>query len=567
MPDADARHTTRARYEEMADALLMAYRTGTPEAMARHWALTWHRRPWQGMRTYVQVDLGRPAGEDVEITLDDARWLVAREHGFDDWSALLAFCQSIREGTSVLPKPVGVLEPNASGHRGSPRRWRIWDDVLQRLASGEATGLVAHGAMTDAMLADLATCVHLTTLQLGGSTALTDAGVRHLAHLPHLRHLDLSGTAITDAGMPALRELRALETLSLAGTRVTDVGIDTLRRCDALTSVNLSWTKTGDGALRSLAGKPALCQLQVGHAVTDDGLRALHDLPCYRRWRGGDVVIGLLSPDAHPNRLSLPSSVSAAGIANLRGLDGLFGLDLNGGDAPRDGASLRPLLDLPNLGWLSVDVADDAMTVIGQLPRLRALLCQDTRAGDDGFVALSRSPSLEMIWGRRCHQLQRRGFQALANMPSLRALSVSCKSVDDEGIAALPHFPALRELMPMDIPDAGYRHIARCHALEAVLLMYCRDTSDAATQHLTGLRQLRRYFASYTQVTDRTPELLSTIDTLESVTFESCATLTDAGVATLARLPRLRELRVSGRHITQGVARAFEPTVEVHVSD
>ena len=51
-----------AQYEEMAGALLDAYRTGTPAAMERHWSFTWHRRPWRGMRTYVQLDLGRPAG-------------------------------------------------------------------------------------------------------------------------------------------------------------------------------------------------------------------------------------------------------------------------------------------------------------------------------------------------------------------------------------------------------------------------------------------------------------------------------------------------------------------------
>ena len=38
-------------------------------------------------------------------------------------------------------------------------------------------------------------------------------------------------------------------------------------------------------------------------------------------------------------------------------------------------------------------------------------------------------------------------------MPALRGLSVSCLNVDDEGLAALPRFPALRELMPMDVPE------------------------------------------------------------------------------------------------------------------
>ena len=149
-------------------------------------------------------------------------------------------------------------------------------------------------------------------------------------------------------------------------------------------------------------------------------------------------------------------------------------------------------------------------------------------------------------------------------MPALRGLSVSCLNVDDEGLAALPRFPALRELMPMDVPDAGYRHIGRCQELESLILMYCRDTTDAATEHLPGLSKLASYFNSYTTITDRTPEILSTMDSLERITFDTCHGLTDSGVARLARLPRLRELRVSGRGVTAAVRQAFPATVAVH---
>ena len=37
--------------------------------------------------------------------------------------------------------------------------------------------------------------------------------------------------------------------------------------------------------------------------------------------------------------------------------------------------------------------------------------------------------------------------------------------------------------------------------------MYCRDTTDAATEHLPGLSKLAYYFNSYTTITDRTPEI------------------------------------------------------------
>jgi hypothetical protein len=347
-------------------------------------------------------------------------------------------------------------------------------------------------------------------------------------------------------------------------TRVTDAGLAALAACDALREVNLSWTRTGDGALRALAGKTALTHLSTGNDVTDDGLALLHDIPAFATWRGGEATMALLGYRATPNQLVLRGSFTDRGMRHLRGLDGLFALNIDDGALGITAAGLEPLVDLPNLGWLAVDAKDDWMPRIAEMPRLRFLGAQDTTAGDDGFTALSRSRSIEYIWGRRCHALRTRGFTALADMPALRGLSVSCLNVDDAGIAALPHFPALRELMPMDVPDAGYRHIGRCTHLQSLVLMYCRETTDAATEHVTGRPELTYYFNSYTTITDRTPALLSTMDSLERITFDGCHGLTDAGVAALARLPRLRELRASGRGLTASVGARFGPGVRVY---
>ncbi len=79
-------------YEQKARALLDAYQLGTPDALERHYAFTWHRRTWEAMRSYIQLDLGkRPAnhGDHVEITLGDARYLIAIEHGYQDWNELV----------------------------------------------------------------------------------------------------------------------------------------------------------------------------------------------------------------------------------------------------------------------------------------------------------------------------------------------------------------------------------------------------------------------------------------------------------------------------------------------
>jgi Leucine Rich repeat len=569
---AGAEETTRAlgQFEDMAEALLEAYRTGTPAAMERHWALTWHRRNWQAMRTYVQLDLGRQAGaidQNDDITLDDARFLVAREHGFERWDALVKFYSSVPVLSSIITtKPVRVLAAETVSDESSSWQSRDWSAVVARLKEGDATGIDADGQMTDVMLEDVSRIEQITTLKLGGSKSVTDAGVSHLARLSRLRHLDLSGTGITDRGLEVLRALPELETVSLAWTKVTDTGVAHLSGCEHLSNVNLQGTSSGDEALRALAGKARLCQLRTGNAVTDAGLALLHEIPIFKSWHGGEPKMGLLSYDAGPNYLLLRGPFTDRGMTQLEGLDGLFALNLDASELGITAAGLAPLVGLPELGWLAVDATDDSMPYIARMPRLRFLGCQDTVAGDDGFVSLSRSQSIEYIWGRRCYNLRTRGFAALPRMPTLRGLSVSCKNVEDAGVAELPNLRALRELMPMDVPDEGYRHIARCEALESLILMYCRETSDAATEHIVRLPQLKDYFASYTRITDRTPELLSHMDSLERITLDGCAGVTNAGLAHLARLPRLRELRVSGPQITSEIVSHFPSRVRVHYS-
>ena len=564
----DESQRTLALYETKADALLEAYRTGTPEAMERHYRHTWHRRAWPGMRRYVQLDLGkRPTGEvdDVDITLDDARHLVALEHGFTNWGALTDYAKTLRGGRRLAAKPVGVFVADASPEAESAPvgKSRDWDEIIALLAANAPAQLGAMGQMTDEILADIARVDGIVGLHLNGSRGVTDEGLRQLAGMSRLKRLDLSGTSITDDGLRALRHLPSLENLSLAGTAITDAGARELSHCDTLARLNLGWTRTGDGAIRALAGKPALTHLSTGVGVTDAGIPLLHEIPAFKSWRGGAVENALTSYDSEPNHLNIRGSFTDAGMQQMRGLDGLAGLNIDDSDLAITAAALAPLVSLPNLTWLGADAKDDWMPYIAQMPALRFLGIQDTVAGDDGFVALSKSRSIERIWGRRCHNLRSRGFRALANLPRLRGLSVSCLNVDDSAVATLPSFPSLVELMPMDIPDAGYRHIGRCDRLESLVLMYCRDTTDAATEHITGLRKLKSYFNSYTTITDRTPELLSTMDSLEGITFDTCHYLTNDGVGRLARLPRLKTLRVSGAGITSDVTRPFRSDVRV----
>jgi Leucine-rich repeat (LRR) protein len=556
-------------YDDVARAVVEAYATGDERAMRVVWDYFDHRRTWDVTRRYLRLALGKTEqpldAEDDRITFEEARSLVARGRGFANWAALAAFVAARGAGAaSLTTKPIEIFEADESGTRTTALQSREWEEVFAILRERRLPALNPSGQATDELLARLSLIDHLTSLDLSGSKALTATGLRALARMPQLRELNLSGCQVTDDGLAVLRHLPALERVALAWTPITDAGVEHLAACERLRSVDLSGTGCGDGALRALAGKGALADLRSGNNVTDDGLALLRELPVFAAWQGGESSMALLSPEARPNYLMLRGPFTDRGLARLAALEGLYALNVDSSQLAITGAGLAPLAGLPHFAWLAFDARDDSMRDIAALPHLRFLLCQDTSAGDDGFAALSRSQSIEFIWGRRCYNLKRRGFTALAAMPALRHLSVSCKNVDDEGVAALPRFPALQELMPMDVPDEGYRHIARCARLESLVLMYCRDTTDAATAHITGLATLKKYFASYNRITDRTPEMLSGMPSLEEVSFSACAGLTNAGVRALARLPRLRLVDVGGMpNVTSDVADAFPPHVRV----
>jgi len=559
----------RLQYERVAEALVRAYASPDPEAMDVVWRYFGHRRAWPAMRRYIRLDLGRPEqpepGEADEITLDDARLLVARAQGFADWDELIEYCSSL-----AARKPGNALRPVAAfkryeddGHSGAFRS-RDWDEVFDAIPTRRLTALGAMGQMTDALLERVTRLDSLTALRLDGSPGITDAGIALLARMPQLERLDISGCRITDEGLRVLRELPSLKRLEARGTRITDACGAHLAACRTLERLDLSGTTAGDGVIGALAGHERLYDLRPGDRVTDAGLALLRNIPVFRTWRGGKEEMALLSPDARPNFLRLRGAFTDAGFASMREVEGLFALDVDDGRLGITGQALEHLSALPHFSWLAFHAKDESMPAIAALPALRFLMCQDTRASDRGWVALGQSRSIENIWGRRCHGLGEHGFVALSRMPQLRSLSVSCLNVPDGALAALPDFPALEELMPMDVPDAGYRHIGECTRIESLVLMYCRNTGDEATTHITTMPRLRRYFVSYNRITDRTPELLGGIETLEEITIDSCAGVTNRGIVHLARLPCLRRLCLSGmRHVSADVAVAFSPEVDV----
>jgi hypothetical protein len=570
------------QYQRLARTLADAYTTGDKAAIREvNWTygtgFVWDHELEKMQRRLPTWFAAEPRTPDM--ALEDAQGLVAHSYGFANWAEFAESMTQPPADPRSAPLFLSRTPPfytidwreNRLEVRG-PQSESDWDRIVGVMQEHGIARLTA-GGLTDSAMRRVAQLEHVTHLQMEGGPGLTDAGLAHLARMTHLEGLEVGGprSPITGRGLAFLRQLPALRRFQCCWAKgVTDDGLEALSACERLEEVNLMGTFSGDGAIAALAGKSRLRCLRTGREVTDAGIRHLHDLPVYKTWQGGEVEYGLMSYEGKPNHLMIDGPFTDAGLAQLAGLDGLFGLSFFWHSPHFTAAGLAGLRHLPRLGYLGCEgerCNDEAMQQIAAIPNLRMLMAQGTFATDAGFEALSRSQSLEFLWGRECPNLTGGGFAALAAMPALQGIAVSLKRVEDAALSALPTFPALRQLMPMDVSDAGFRHVGQCEKLEALWCMYCRETGDAATAHLAGLTRLKRYYAGSTQITDRSLEILSGTHSLERLEFWACNGLTDAGVALLAALPHLQEIHLDGlQGVTRDVVERFPASVRVKYS-
>src|SRR5258705_7906902 len=501
------------QHQRIAEDLVAAYNSADAEVITRLNDLFHSSLNIQQIRDFIRdklFSLPNAAQRTDNFTLPDAQLVVARLYGFQNWSELVQSSNSPEQDLRSAPVVLSSRPPfyridwtNNSIEPRQPMSTRDWENVCDVTKELGLTAVNGANLIGDDDLAIISQLDQITSLNLDGSKRITDKGLKYLARMPQLRELTLSGQ-ITDRGLESLQHLRELRGLKMYWQNgITDKGISNLRLCDKLEEVDLLGCNAGDGAIAALTGKPNLRRFKTGRNVTDDGLQLLHDFPAFKSWQGGDVKYGLMSFGGEPTNLLIDGPFTGNGLASLRGLEGVYGLSFFWHTSRLRGDDLRFLDGLPNLGYLGCQgelCNDEAMHHMAALPKLRMLMGQGTVATDEGFRSLSRSQTIEYFWGRECPNLRSEGFATLSEMRALKGLAVSCKFVDDTGLATLPDFPSLKELMPMDVSDDGFRHIGRCQQLESLTLMYCRDTGDVATSHIVGMPNLKKYHAAYTLI-------------------------------------------------------------------
>jgi len=558
-----------AKLEGVAKDLVTAYATGDAVAMQRinqHYGRNITVEDLRAIVWRLTYKVRQAGGSPEAFGIAEAQELMSRTAGFPNWTAMT---EAVAKGA---PSTRPVYFVDAEGTRIEPRRiptMKEWDEIIAVMKERRIPQLNS-ALMTDEALKRISELEFVTALSLGGSREMSDEGMQYLARMPQLEHLNLSeypGGKLSDRGLEVLRHLPNLRTFEMTWQRgITDKGAANLQFCSNLERVDLMGSPTGDGVIEALRGKPRLRSFSTGRLVTDSGLALLREFPVFVNVQPIDRAT-MPTDSEEPTRLLIDGPFTNAGLATLAGMQGIYALDLFWHVKNVTGDGFAHLLELPNLLSLGCDGAlsnDDAMRHIGLLPRLRRVRVQESVATEEGFVALSKSQTLEGVWGRECPNFASKAFVAFSRMPALRNLGIGCHKVDNAALSTLPDFPSLRELTPIGFVDDGFRHIGRCKKLDRLLCMYCRETGDVATGHIANLH-LKSYYAGLTQITDRSLEILSRMASLEIIELFETKGVTDAGLAHLTRLPRLKKVELSGLpHVTPAGTQVFLPGVQVH---
>ena len=258
----------------------------------------------------------------------------------------------------------------------------------------------------------------------------------HLAALPKLTTLSLSGSPITDAGLKAIEGLTQLENFDLSYTKVTDAWLKHLRGLTRLKRLNLHSTKLSDTGMQSLKGLVNLRELRVSYnQVSDQGLAHVAQLT------------GLEILD-----LSWNEGITDAGLAHVE--------------------NLRQLREL-HLGVVSI--TDEGLKHLAGLTRLEFLdLNNDRKILGDGLKYLSGLTRLErlVVYGAPIEDV---AFQHAARLKALRIFQVCSPKISGSGLPHLKGLPRL-ELLNLDHARLGPQSVKALAGLIQLKTLCIRDT-------------------------------------------------------------------------------------------
>ena len=350
---------------------------------------------------------------------------------------------------------------------------------------------------------------------------LSEAGLRQLAGLKHLKRLGLTTPRLTNDHLLHLADLGGLESLGLSQAQITDEGLEHLVRLTALRTLQLDGCRAvTDAGLARLAGLKSLVELNLGEtAVTLAGLKQLAG----RRLR----VLGL------PEELYVDECLSAY----LRALDTQVDLDLS--------------------NW---SLTDDGMPHLASQHQLKSLVLpggwrQTKLISDHGLVHLAGLDQLETLSLAEA-DIDGSGLRHLRGLASLKSLDLAGTRLIDEHmhhVGDLERLEFLRLSYCQEITDAGLEPLAQLTRLKHLNLGVYPGNSkltDAGLAHLSGLTNLRELYLTDMPVTAVGLRHLESLAVLELLWLGGCMKVTDEGLASVVAIDSLKWVNLNDTEVT-----------------
>jgi acetyl esterase/lipase len=315
--------------------------------------------------------------------------------------------------------------------------------------------------------------------------ALEQAATRHARDQVLLDEIKrLHGKATLEIAAPDwLRSMAGDETLAVFG-RI--VAIEVNERTDGHKAPEpkpLSERVTDDW-LKHLAGQTDLRRLELsGTAVTSAGLVHLKDLTNL------EILNVCLT------------AVDDEGLAHLAGLTKMRRLVVCSSKITGTGfAHLQGMKQLESINLHSSPASDAGLEAIGKLTSLRRLEIVHSKVTDAGLAHLAGLVNLRQLHVAS-HETTENGLPFLGQLQALEQLDVYERLASNQTLAQIQKLPRLRSLMLVVgvFDDEGVRHLAGLKLEE--LWLGSDKVTDAALEHLAGLKALRKVHLGGTRVT------------------------------------------------------------------
>jgi beta-lactamase regulating signal transducer with metallopeptidase domain len=250
-------------------------------------------------------------------------------------------------------------------------------------------------------------------------------------------------------------------------------------------------------------------------------------------------------------------SLDDKGMEDVVTLTGLRSLELRYSQVSDRGLSL--LHKLPDLEYLQTPrkMTDTGLAHIGRIPTLRGLYINHNGATDTGMVHLEKLRALEEFYVGG-GDITDAALVHLTKLPRLSYVMLWGRSFGDAAMLHLGQIPNLKILNAsrQQITNRGVQYLAASPSLETLSLYGVKDITGLALQHLSELKTLRKLGLSYpagetSNLNSYSMSFLAKCTSLEAL--DAPRSLDDAGLAHIAKLPRLRVLRMWGNSNLAGV--------------